>query len=200
MGQQEELKGICRRGRPTPGEDFRRRFSFYTSVIRFFSLNFKIAKTIILYKNAESNLFYYFAQLLKIRFMTKSKCGIIAYDKHDRIMLVKGREKLLWGFPKGSRKMGESNKTCAQREFYEETGNTILLTDEETFIRMNRCYYITNISTKMKTAPKDNREIIVVKLFNIQEIMLLKRVTSDLNHYRQRNVQNRKQNKGHHQF
>jgi len=48
--------------------------------------------------------------------------GIIAISKTNRILLVKGRERNKWSFPKGHLQKKETSFDCALRECYEETG------------------------------------------------------------------------------
>ena len=48
--------------------------------------------------------------------------GIIAISKDNRVLLVKGRERNKWSFPKGHYKGSEGELDCALRECFEETG------------------------------------------------------------------------------
>ena len=48
--------------------------------------------------------------------------GVIAISKDNRVLLVKGRERNKWSFPKGHIQDRETSFDCAHRECYEETG------------------------------------------------------------------------------
>jgi 8-oxo-dGTP pyrophosphatase MutT (NUDIX family) len=71
-----------------------------------------------------------------------TKAGIILINNQDKILLVKNRNKNVWGFPKGSIERGESVLDCAYREFNEETG--MILDDTECFCGVfinDGCHY-----------------------------------------------------------
>ena len=53
---------------------------------------------------------------------SKKVSGVIVISKENNILLVKGREKNKWSFPKGHLKGNETIHQCALRECYEETG------------------------------------------------------------------------------
>ena len=53
---------------------------------------------------------------------SKKVSGVIVISKDNNILLVKGREKNKWSFPKGHLKGNETIHQCALRECYEETG------------------------------------------------------------------------------
>ncbi len=60
------------------------------------------------------------------------KAGIFIYDPNkNKVLIVQSRGNL-WGLPKGTMKMGESDKQCAIREVKEETG---LMIKEDEFIK-----------------------------------------------------------------
>ena len=68
------------------------------------------------------------------------KCGIILYNKNTKkYFLVHGRKSNKWGFPKGHMEKGETEKTTALREFYEETGFQL-----SPFIELNKKYIVKN--------------------------------------------------------
>ena len=48
--------------------------------------------------------------------------GVIAVSKNNKILLVKGRERNKWSFPKGHINPSELSHHCALRECFEETG------------------------------------------------------------------------------
>ena len=59
---------------------------------------------------------------------SKKTSGIIAISDECRILLVKGRERNKWSFPKGHLKGSETIHQCALRECYEETGVSFINT------------------------------------------------------------------------
>lgn len=84
-----------------------------------------------------------------------TKAGIILINNQNKILLVKNRNKNIWGFPKGSIEKGESVLDCAYREFNEETG--MILDDTEcyngNFVNDGCHYFIFNI-------PVENLEVV----------------------------------------
>ncbi len=95
-----------------------------------------------------------------------------------------------WGFPKGRRKMRESDVDCAVREFYEETRikkeDLILIKDiipfEEIFFGTNgimykHLYYIAKLDNKEINIKIDNdcleqvREIRAIKWYNFNDVI-----------------------------
>ena len=86
---------------------------------------------------------------------SKKVSGVIVISKDNKILLVKGREKNKWSFPKGHIKGNETIHQCALRECYEETGlilhnqkynSTSKLTSGEYFIYrgINEVDLVTN--------------------------------------------------------
>ena len=53
---------------------------------------------------------------------SKKVSGVIVISKDNNVLLVKGRDKNKWSFPKGHLKGNETIHQCALRECYEETG------------------------------------------------------------------------------
>ena len=91
-----------------------------------------------------------------------------------------------WGFPKGRRMRGETDKQCAEREFFEETNITsdaYILTDTfftETFtgtngVRYKHVYYVAlmkdskQINLKQKFTPNQRREISAIAWKSLSE-------------------------------
>ncbi len=59
------------------------------------------------------------------RVYPETSCGCLIFHELDgqtRLLLVQGRSKGNWGFPKGHRLVGESEEAAAAREVLEETG------------------------------------------------------------------------------
>jgi ADP-ribose pyrophosphatase YjhB (NUDIX family) len=76
----------------------------------------------------------------------KHKAGIFIYDpKEDKILLVQSRGNL-WGPPKGTIQVPETEKQCAIREVKEETGLIISLDNNDHYTRIDNksTYYYIN--------------------------------------------------------
>ena len=62
------------------------------------------------------------------RVYPETSCGCLiirTMDGAPRILLVQGRSKGSWGFPKGHQLVGETEQEAAAREVLEETGLTV---------------------------------------------------------------------------
>lgn len=59
---------------------------------------------------------------LFFRKKTRRKAGVFIYDPELKKVLIVLSRNRLWGLPKGSVKIGESDRICAVREVKEETG------------------------------------------------------------------------------
>ena len=70
------------------------------------------------------------------------KAGALIYDPQtDSVLLVQSRGQY-WGIPKGTLEDGETSKTCAIREVYEETGILLSSRDFKDMTRIkNRAVY-----------------------------------------------------------
>jgi ADP-ribose pyrophosphatase YjhB (NUDIX family) len=62
--------------------------------------------------------------------MSRRKAGVFIYDPELKKVLIVLSRNRFWGLPKGSVKIGESDRVCAVREVKEETGIDI---DESSF-------------------------------------------------------------------
>ena len=91
---------------------------------------------------------------------SKKVSGVIVISKDNKILLVKGRERNKWSFPKGHIKGNETIHQCALRECYEETGlilhnqeynSTSKLASGEYFIYrgINEVDLVTNDATEI---------------------------------------------------
>lgn len=73
----------------------------------------------------------------------RKKAGVFIYDPEtDKVLLVQSRGQL-WGPPKGTLEIGESDRMCAIREVKEETGLNINYKDfsKATIINNRAIYY-----------------------------------------------------------
>lgn len=88
------------------------------------------------------------------------KAGVFIYDpKEERVLLVQSRGHL-FGCPKGSLKIGESDTECAIREVKEETGLDISQNKFTNSIRIKNksMYYYTELPFCEVTVQKNNDE------------------------------------------
>jgi len=100
--------------------------------------------------------------------------GIIAISKNDRILLVKGRERNKWSFPKGHIKPHETSHNCAVRECYEETGISLENRDYDDHRRLSSgSYYIYRNLEEDEPIIQDNNEIIDASWISIPGMMNL---------------------------
>lgn len=100
--------------------------------------------------------------------------GIIAISKNDRILLVKGRERNKWSFPKGHIKPHETSHNCAIRECYEETGISLENRDYDDHRKLSSgSYYIYRNLDEESPIIQDNNEIIDASWISIPGMMNL---------------------------
>jgi 8-oxo-dGTP pyrophosphatase MutT (NUDIX family) len=99
--------------------------------------------------------------------------GIIAISKDDKILLVKGRERNKWSFPKGHIKPYENTHNCAIRECFEETG-IIFNKDYDDHRKLSSgSYYIYRNLDEEEPIIQDKQEICDVSWFSIASMMNL---------------------------
>jgi 8-oxo-dGTP pyrophosphatase MutT (NUDIX family) len=124
---------------------------------------------------------------------SKRKFNYLSSDKNLEYLIINSCNNLYeqeWGFPKGRRKLKESNKDCAIREFCEETKltkNDIDLKNnlnnfEEIFYGTNNIlyrhvYYIAKINKNVKLELDNScleqvREIRALEWFTYDEVLL----------------------------
>jgi 8-oxo-dGTP pyrophosphatase MutT (NUDIX family) len=101
--------------------------------------------------------------------------GTICVSPEDKILLVLGRNSMLWSLPKGHRKAQESSFQCALRELWEETGISIdtnqLNYSELPFKRLKvGRYYLLEFPDQIKPRPRDEKEIVTAQWFTPDEI------------------------------
>lgn len=104
--------------------------------------------------------------------------GAICVSPEDKILLVLGRNSMLWSLPKGHRRSYESSFQCAVRELWEETGISIDTTNlnysELPFKRFKvGRYYLLEFPKEVAPCPQDAKEIVTAQWFSPQEIQEL---------------------------
>jgi len=111
-----------------------------------------------------------------IHYKPRSKriAGVIVISKDNTILLVKGRRKNKWSFPKGHIQGSETVHQCALRECMEETG--ISLKDYQ-YSSSNKLtsgeYFIYRDIDELKFNINDSDEIIDVAWVSIPSMMNL---------------------------
>lgn len=95
---------------------------------------------------------------------TKIKVGVILV-KENKLWMIESYNKC-FGFPKGEKENNETEIECARREFYEETGTRITITENnrkiiKTFDNVTYIFYVVNVNKDFEifTFPKDDIEI-----------------------------------------
>ncbi|KAH9303007.1 hypothetical protein KI387_014590, partial [Taxus chinensis] len=107
--------------------------------------------------------------------------AIILNQHYDKCLLVKGWNRgASWGFPKGKKKMAESDSTCAIREVMEETGY-----DTSNQLNVHDClqgycgekrlvlFIIGGVKEDTSFAPRTKKEISEIGWFNIMASCIL---------------------------
>jgi 8-oxo-dGTP pyrophosphatase MutT (NUDIX family) len=101
--------------------------------------------------------------------------GIIAISKENRVLLVKGRERNKWSFPKGHYKGREGELDCALRECYEETGICFRNIIHDHYRKLSSgCYYIYTGLDEFDPIIQDCNEICDVAWVSIPSMYTLK--------------------------
>jgi mRNA-decapping enzyme subunit 2 len=99
-------------------------------------------------------------------------CGCVCVDKSKQyVLLLKGK---CWSFPKGKINQNETDKDCAIRECFEETGLSVSISSNTKFVKCYKpkpitLYFIPNIdiSTPIKI---QNTEISTYKWIKINDL------------------------------
>lgn len=101
--------------------------------------------------------------------------GTIVVSPQGRFLLVRGRASGKWSFPKGHTEGVESPLECAMRELREETGVSLKGTRPTTglFSLKAASYFLFRVSSEYKLCPYDNREIMDLGWFTIDEMQRL---------------------------
>ena len=110
------------------------------------------------------------------------KAGVFIYDPgKDRVLLVQSRGHL-WGPPKGTMEIGETEKECAVREVYEETGVELqdqqlikftTIRDKATFFYIEQKSYDVDIQHHINSVEKnDANGITWIKMKCLEECIL----------------------------
>lgn len=114
-----------------------------------------------------------------MRFMRKRrKAGVLIHNpQDDRILLVQSRG-YLWGLPKGSVNIGETERQCAVREVLEETGLSIQSRNFLRATKINRSIYFyleadgSQAKVQSHLADNDANGVAWVKLSCLNDLLL----------------------------
>lgn len=106
----------------------------------------------------------------------RKRFGGIIFNKDKRniirILIVKGKHKNKWGFPKGALEKNETYSQCALREIHEETGLLFKQNDLLNKIKIDNTLYfiIYKENLDLGSGPIDTNEISDVKWVQLQNI------------------------------
>ena len=106
---------------------------------------------------------------------SKKTSGVIVVSDQGNILLVKGRERNKWSFPKGHIKGTESIHQCALRECFEETG---LFLYSDSYVGTCKLYsgeyYIYRDVKEVELTTNDTKEICDIAWVSIPEMFNLR--------------------------
>jgi len=104
----------------------------------------------------------------------KKISGVILISNDNTILLVKGRRKNKWSFPKGHIQGSETVHQCAVRECYEETGISLENYNYNFTKKLNSGeYFIYKIPYELKHNIIDTNEICDIGWISIPAMMNL---------------------------
>ena len=102
--------------------------------------------------------------------------GVIVSTSDNRILLIRGRKKNKWSFPKGHLKSNETSYRCAMRECYEETGISFEHIDYNSYRRLSSgAYFVYDNATESIPSIQDNDEVCEVRWVPVEEIASLRK-------------------------
>jgi len=105
---------------------------------------------------------------------SKKISGVILISKRDTVLLVKGRKKNKWSFPKGHIQGSETIQQCALRECFEETGISLKDYQYNYSKRLNSGeYFVYRIPYELKHNVYDTEEIVDIAWVSIPAMMNL---------------------------
>lgn len=105
---------------------------------------------------------------------SKKISGVILISKRDTVLLVKGRKKNKWSFPKGHIQGSETVQQCALRECFEETGISLNDYEYNYSKKLNSGeYFVYRIPYELKHNVYDTEEIIDIAWVSIPAMMNL---------------------------
>lgn len=105
---------------------------------------------------------------------SKKISGVILITNSNKILLVKGRKRNKWSFPKGHIQGSETVHQCALRECYEETGITLNDLEYSFYKKLNSgVYFIYRIPDELDYTVYDKKEICDIAWLSIPSMMNL---------------------------
>lgn len=104
----------------------------------------------------------------------KKISGVILISDYNNVLLVKGRRKNKWSFPKGHIEGSETVHQCALRECFEETGISLNEYSYSYSKKLNSGeYFIYRVPHEMKPIIQDKSEICGAAWMSIPSMMNL---------------------------
>jgi len=102
--------------------------------------------------------------------------GVIMISKYRNVLLVKGRKKNKWSFPKGHLLASETSFDCAMRECFEETGISLKDTPYQAYKKLySGGYYVYLNTEELVYNIQDNSEICDIAWMPLHKLRTLRK-------------------------
>ncbi|KDN53074.1 DCP2-domain-containing protein [Tilletiaria anomala UBC 951] len=154
-----------------------RKFSIY--LLHTSSLTVPLIRQHISGHKGEHDLEGAFDNFLKYKSRVPVCGAILITAKWDKCLLVRGWKSTSWGFPKGKINQGESERDCAVREVFEETGydcGALLESDSPDFLELAmreqkiRLYVVPGVAEDFEFKTQTRKEISKIQWFKLTDL------------------------------
>jgi 8-oxo-dGTP pyrophosphatase MutT (NUDIX family) len=113
---------------------------------------------------------------------TKTKVGIVLV-RNGYVFMTETYHTSI-GFPKGEKEPNESIEACAEREFHEESGTKVKLSDYKhkkitlNIYNVTYIFYVVQANIAIETRPMDTKEITSYGWFNARNIRNISNISN----------------------